>query len=164
MSRQAQELALTPEGRHELCDTDVTLNGEEARITGAERRFATVTQIRTGLGCEWAWGTVARIVASGGAFRSGGVERAANAAPYPAMRHSKGADRPSCLVMNPRNREASAARRVKLLAAFDSLDCNVRADLLELIEQISQNAGERLEERREARGIIKRIYEIAGWE
>jgi hypothetical protein len=53
------------------------------------------------------------------------------------MRPSKGAGRPSLLAMNPRNREASAARRTKLLAAFDALDEDTRADLLEAVETMA---------------------------
>jgi hypothetical protein len=54
-----------------LCATSVTLNGEPARITGAGQPFARVVQTRTGLGAEWAWVTVAHVVANhGGRFQS----------------------------------------------------------------------------------------------
>jgi hypothetical protein len=56
--------------RRELCGARVTLNGEPAMISGASRDFANVTQLGTGLSCEWAWSTVARIVAKGGEFKS----------------------------------------------------------------------------------------------
>jgi hypothetical protein len=80
------------------------------------------------------------------------------------MRPSKGASRPSVLAINPRNRELSAARRVKLLAAFDSLDEDTRADLLELAEDFAFLAGDRRMERDDARQIIRQLYAAAGWE
>jgi hypothetical protein len=81
------------------------------------------------------------------------------------MRHGKGADRPSALAMNPRNREASAARREQLLAAFLSLDENVQADLLEAVESLVLNAGISVSlERDRAREIIRQVYAVAGWE
>jgi hypothetical protein len=60
----------TQEQRRELCAAEVTLNGKRARITGAKREFARVTVLPDGPGYEWAWETVARIVAAGGQFRS----------------------------------------------------------------------------------------------
>lgn len=80
------------------------------------------------------------------------------------MKPSKGAYRPSLLALNPHNPEASAARRVKLLAAFGSLDEDTQADLLELTESIAFNAGCASLERGDARDIMRRIYAIAGWE
>jgi hypothetical protein len=80
------------------------------------------------------------------------------------MKPGRGADRPSVLAMNPRNREASAARRIKLLAAFSSLDENTQADLLELTEEIAFHAGDARMERDDARDIIRQVYKIAGWE
>jgi hypothetical protein len=81
------------------------------------------------------------------------------------MRAGKGADRPSALALNPRNREASIARRVKLLAAFDSLDEDTRADLLEAVESLVFNAGLSVSlERDAARDIIRQLYQAAGWE
>jgi hypothetical protein len=93
-------------------------------------------------------------------------------APLPAhreerriMRPSKGADRPSVLAVNPNNREASAARRARLIAAFDSLDEDTRADLLEAIETIAFRATSAVDaESTEARGILRRIYAAAGFE
>jgi len=56
--------------RYELCDTRVTLDGKPAKIGGARNEFATVRLIRSGLSAEFAWPTVARIVARGGEFKS----------------------------------------------------------------------------------------------
>ncbi len=47
-----------------------TLNGERAHITGVMRDFARVTQATSGLSAEWAWPTVARVIANGGCFLS----------------------------------------------------------------------------------------------
>jgi hypothetical protein len=81
------------------------------------------------------------------------------------MKPSRDAGRPSCLAMNPNNREASAARRVKLLKAFDSLDENIRADLLEDIESLVFKAGISISvERDDARDIIEQVYKAAGLE
>lgn len=60
----------TKDQRVALCATRVTLNGAPARITGHARDFARVTDSGTGLSCEWAWETVAAIVAKGGKFRT----------------------------------------------------------------------------------------------
>jgi hypothetical protein len=81
------------------------------------------------------------------------------------MRPSKGADRPSLLALNPRNREASAARRVQLLAAFNSLDEDTRADLLEAVETIVTRTSGGVDFcRDDARAVIKQMYAAAGWE
>ena len=61
---------LTEEQRYKLAATPVTLNGEPAQIAGVKLPFAHVRNMETGLSCEWAWETVARIVANGGDFRS----------------------------------------------------------------------------------------------
>ena len=61
---------LTEKQRYELADTPVTLNGEPAQIAGVKLPFAHVRNLETGLSREWAWETVARIVANGGDFRS----------------------------------------------------------------------------------------------
>lgn len=53
-----------------LCVTPVTLNGNRARISGATRRFATVTDLTTRLSAEWSWDAVRRVVGSGGRFES----------------------------------------------------------------------------------------------
>jgi hypothetical protein len=81
------------------------------------------------------------------------------------LRPGAGAGRPSCLAVNPGNLEASAARRARLLAAFDSLDVNDRADLLEAVEAIVGRAAGGVDaERDRARGIIREAYAAAGWE
>ena len=80
------------------------------------------------------------------------------------MKPSKGADRPSLLALNPRNREASAERRVRLLAAFDSLDEDARADLLEAAETIAFRAENGADaQSRGVRDILRRMYAAAGW-
>lgn len=56
--------------RRELCEAKVTLNGERAKIGGVKNAFATVTQFKTGLSCEFSWEAVERIVAKGGRFES----------------------------------------------------------------------------------------------
>ena len=58
--------------RRELCWTEgVTLDGEPAMVMGAANRFAQVATLRgCGPAVEFAWPTVARIIADGGAFRS----------------------------------------------------------------------------------------------
>lgn len=61
---------LTEKQRYELADTPVTLNGEPAQIAGVKLPFARVRNLETGVSREWAWETVARIVANGGDFRS----------------------------------------------------------------------------------------------
>jgi hypothetical protein len=55
--------------RRELCGTeDVTLDGVPAMIMGAANKFAQVATLHIGgPAVEYAWPTVARIVASGGA-------------------------------------------------------------------------------------------------
>ncbi len=58
------------EDRFALCAEKITLNGRPAKISGAGRPFARVTDSQTGLSAEWSWRAVARIVAKGGQFRS----------------------------------------------------------------------------------------------
>lgn len=53
-----------------LCAAHITLNGKPAAISGARCDFATVTELPNGARYEWAWPTVARIVANGGTFKS----------------------------------------------------------------------------------------------
>lgn len=54
-----------------LCEQPVTLNGERAKVTGIKRDFALVTQIGTGLACEWSWHTVEHVIRNkGGRFQS----------------------------------------------------------------------------------------------
>lgn len=49
--------------RRALCDAHVTLNGKRAVIRGWKRDFATVAAIPHGEFYEYAWETVAHIVA-----------------------------------------------------------------------------------------------------
>jgi hypothetical protein len=80
------------------------------------------------------------------------------------MRAAKNASRPSCLVINPNNREASIARRIKLLAAFNSLDEDTRADLLEAVETVAFRASTDVDfVRDDVRDIIRQAYTAAGW-
>jgi hypothetical protein len=80
------------------------------------------------------------------------------------MKPSAGAGRPSLLALNPRNREASAARREKLLAAFVSLPEDTQADLLEAVETIAFRAQDGVDfERDNARDIMRQVYQVAGW-
>lgn len=60
----------TVEGRRAYCGASVTLNGKRATISGAQNDYATVAAFpwEGGASGEWAWETVARIVANGGAF------------------------------------------------------------------------------------------------
>lgn len=60
----------TLEGRRELCARPCTLNGRPAAIGGALEAFATVRDRETGLGAQWAWPTVARVLERGGDFYS----------------------------------------------------------------------------------------------
>jgi hypothetical protein len=81
------------------------------------------------------------------------------------MRASKGAGRPSLLALNPNNLEASAARRERLLAAFDSLDPDTRADLLEAVETIAFRARGGVDfESSDARGILRQAWAAAGFD
>ena len=56
--------------RHALVLATVTLNGNRARISGIRNDYATVTDSATGMAVEFAWPTVERVVAKGGAFQS----------------------------------------------------------------------------------------------
>lgn len=66
----ARKLGLA--AKRELCQAeDVTLDGKPAMIMGARNAFATVATLNVdGPAVEFAWPTVARIVANGGAFKS----------------------------------------------------------------------------------------------
>lgn len=63
-------MVITYDRRCELIAEHVTLDGKPAIITGSKQRFATVAQLGSALKVEFAWATVARIVANGGAFKS----------------------------------------------------------------------------------------------
>lgn len=54
--------------RRELCAAHVTMGGNCAKISGARRDFALVTDLKTGKVVEYAWDTVERIVKRGGKF------------------------------------------------------------------------------------------------
>lgn len=55
--------------RRALCALPCTLDGKPAAISGAAREFATVRDLKTGQGADWAWDTVARVMAHDAAFR-----------------------------------------------------------------------------------------------
>lgn len=50
------------ERRRELIEHDVTLNGVRASITGVNNDFASVRQLPSGLGTEFAWHTVEHVI------------------------------------------------------------------------------------------------------
>lgn len=58
------------EKRRALCEATVTLNGKPAKISGAQERYALVSDRETGLGAPWSWPAVELIVANGGSFLS----------------------------------------------------------------------------------------------
>ena len=67
----ARELVPVPlEERRRYTATDCTLDGKPAVIAGALEPFATVAQLPHGMTVEYAWPTVARIVAAGAAFHT----------------------------------------------------------------------------------------------
>lgn len=51
-------------------DFGVTLDGHRAVVSGVRNDFATIIDMVTGAEVEFAWPTVERIVAKGGAFHS----------------------------------------------------------------------------------------------
>lgn len=62
---------ITTEQKYELAEARVTLDGKPATIRGVRNQFATVATVAVdGPAVEFAWTTVARVVANGGAFRS----------------------------------------------------------------------------------------------
>lgn len=69
MSQPGDRFYVPIEKRYVLIEHLVTLNGVPARVSGVNNDFATVRMIDSGLGAEFAWSTVERIVAKGGEFR-----------------------------------------------------------------------------------------------
>ena len=62
---------MTRDDRRALCGTRVTLDGHAAVIGGAALPYALITRLDgRGGSVEYAWPTVARVVAAGGRFRS----------------------------------------------------------------------------------------------
>jgi hypothetical protein len=53
-----------------LTEAKVTLNGLPAKVGGVNNRFATVTQLKSGLSAEWSWDAVERVISKGGDFKS----------------------------------------------------------------------------------------------
>lgn len=71
MIRPAKSRPISHEQRVMLCTrSDITLDGDPARIIGTRKEFATVINRTTGLGAEWSWEAVARVCARDGAFKS----------------------------------------------------------------------------------------------
>lgn len=60
---------MTENQKRELVVKPVTLNGRPAVIGGVKCAFAQVATLDGTSKAEWAWGTVARIVAKGGQFK-----------------------------------------------------------------------------------------------
>lgn len=60
----------TYQDRAYLCEATVSIDGYPARITGYMNDFAMVRARDNGISAEFAWETVARIVAKGGSFNS----------------------------------------------------------------------------------------------
>lgn len=60
----------TDAARDELVNTAVTLDGRPASIAGRQLDYAIVATLDGETRHEWAWSTAARIVATGGDFRS----------------------------------------------------------------------------------------------
>lgn len=61
----------TTERKYELIEARVTLDGKPAKISGARQQFAVVATLNPdGPAVEFAWTTVARVVANGGQFHS----------------------------------------------------------------------------------------------
>lgn len=56
--------------RRLLIDMPCTINGRPARICGINDPFARVEDRETGLGCEFAWETVHRVLSNGGRFKA----------------------------------------------------------------------------------------------
>jgi hypothetical protein len=64
-------MIVTTEQKYELIAQHVTLNGKPAKISGARQQFAMVATLNSeGAAVEFAWTTVARIVAAGGKFKA----------------------------------------------------------------------------------------------
>lgn len=61
---------MTTEQKYALIEAPVTLDGKPAKISGALKQVATVAALPDGLAIEFSWQAVARIVASGGNFKS----------------------------------------------------------------------------------------------
>jgi len=56
--------------RRAFCAAPCSLNGYPARVTGAQEAFATITDLASGLGAQWSWFAVERVLSGDGAFRS----------------------------------------------------------------------------------------------
>lgn len=60
---------MTTDERRALCAAEVTINGKPAAIGGVMLDYPVVTALDGSVSAEWAWETVARIVAAGGSFK-----------------------------------------------------------------------------------------------
>ena len=56
--------------RRQLCAKPCTLDGRPAAISGAALPFATVRFLDNGIGCEFAWPAVERVLAGSKNFRT----------------------------------------------------------------------------------------------
>lgn len=56
--------------RINLCESEVTVNGHRAKISGSKNKFATLHNLETGESSEWSWNAVSRVVSKGGSFQS----------------------------------------------------------------------------------------------
>jgi len=61
---------LSLEQKRDLCQTIVTLDGQAARICGAQNQYATVRQLKSALSCEYTWDAVELICKRDGRFKS----------------------------------------------------------------------------------------------
>lgn len=92
MSKKTVDIEVLPahetyEQRRDLGDVRVTLDGKPARITGFRMPFAQIQSNDESI--EFAWQTVARVVATGGEFYSDPMKaRAARKAKRQAMKVS----------------------------------------------------------------------------
>jgi hypothetical protein len=69
------EEAVSDSEKEKFMSAEVTLNGKRAKISGRKNKFATVSQLPDGESYDWSWDAVARIVKSGGKFKSGSGEK-----------------------------------------------------------------------------------------
>jgi hypothetical protein len=81
------------------------------------------------------------------------------------MEPSKDAGRPSCLVVQPDNLALSVQHRIALVASFDALPEDAKADLLEFIESwVHRQSAEMDTDRRDTSLIVHQMYANARWE
>jgi len=59
---------LTLDQRRQLCQVRVTLNGQPAKISGAQNEYATVSTLGGTTQYQWAWSTVEYVCSRDGRF------------------------------------------------------------------------------------------------